>query len=130
MIDFTPIVEALITLAVTAITVFLIPWLRERYGTEKLAKAQGWVQVAVLAAEKLYGAGKGDEKLAYVETFLASHKIKLDTGALKAMVNAEIKKMETGLIAMEADLLLNGVQTGEDVQPDADESAAGGGLDE
>lgn len=130
MIDFTPIVEALITLAVTAITVFLIPWLRERYGTEKLAKAQGWVQVAVLAAEKLYGAGKGDEKLAYVETFLASHKIKLDTGALKAMVNAEIKKMEAGLITMEADLLLNGVQTGEDVQPDADEAAAGGGMDE
>lgn len=130
MIDFTPIVEALITLAVTAITVFLIPWLRERYGTEKLAKAQGWVQVAVLAAEKLYGAGKGDEKLAYVETFLASHKIKLDTGALKAMVNAEIKKMEAGLITMEADLLLNGVQTGEEVPPDADESAAGGGMDE
>ena len=130
MIDFTPLVEALITLAVTAITVFLIPWLRERYGTEKLAKAQGWVQVAVLAAEKLYGAGKGDEKLTYVEAFLASHKIKLDTDALKAMVNAEIKKMETGLITMEADLLLNGVQTGAEVPLDVDESAAGGGLDE
>lgn len=94
MIDFTPIVEALIGLAVTAITVFLIPWLRERFGTEKLAKAQGWVQIAVLAAEKLYGAGKGDEKLAYVEQFLAQHKIKLDMDALKALVNAEIKKME------------------------------------
>lgn len=122
MIDFTPIVEALITLAVTAITVFLIPWLRERYGTEKLAKAQGWVQVAVLAAEKLYGAGKGDEKLAYVETFLASHKIKLDTGALKAMVNAEIKKMETAL-PVAGELL-------EYIPPNAGESAAGGGLDE
>ena len=33
MIDFTPLVEALITLAAMAITVFLIPWLRERYGT-------------------------------------------------------------------------------------------------
>lgn len=122
MIDFTPLVEALITLAVTAITVFLIPWLRERYGTEKLAKAQGWVQVAVLAAEKLYGAGKGDEKLAYVENFLASHKIKLDTGALKAMVNAEIKKMETAL-PVAGELL-------EYIPPNAGESAAGGGLDE
>lgn len=123
MIDFTPLVEALITLAVTAITVFLIPWLRERYGTEKLAKAQGWVQVAVLAAEKLYGAGKGDEKLAYVEAFLESHNIKLDIDALEALVNAEIKKLEKGLLTMEADLLL-------DVKapPDADESAAGGGM--
>lgn len=120
MIDFTPLVEALITLAVTAITVFLIPWLRERYGTEKLAKAQGWVQVAVLAAEKLYGAGKGDEKLAFVENFLEEHNIILDTDALMAMVNAEIKKMETALPAA-GELL-------EYVPPDAGETAAGGGL--
>ncbi len=129
MIDFTPLVEALITLAVTAITVFLIPWLRERYGTEKLAKAQGWVQVAVLAAEKLYGAGKGDEKLAYVENFLEEHNIILDTDALMAMVNAEIKKMEKGLLTMTADLVLN-TAPDEKAPPDAGESAAGGGLDE
>lgn len=122
MIDFTPLVEALITLAVTAITVFLIPWLRERYGTEKLAKAQGWVQVAVLAAEKLYGAGKGDEKLAYVENFLEEHNIILDMDALRVLVNAEIKKMENTLPAV-GELL-------EYVPPDVDESAAGGGLDE
>lgn len=94
MIDITPIIEAIIGLALAAVGAFLIPWLRERFGTEKLAKAQGWVQIAVLAAEKLYGAGKGDEKLAYVEQFLAQHKIKLDIEALEALVNAEIKKME------------------------------------
>lgn len=122
MIDFTPLVEALITLAVTAISVFLIPWLRERYGTEKLAKAQGWVQVAVLAAEKLYGAGKGDEKLAYVENFLEEHNIILDMDALMAMVNAEIKKMENAF-PVAGELL-------EYIPPDAGETAAGGGLDE
>lgn len=94
MIDFTPIVEAIIALATTAITVFLIPWLRERYGNESLEKAKSWVQIAVYAAEKLYGAGHGDQKLAYAEQFLAQHKIKLDTSTLKAMVDAEIKKME------------------------------------
>lgn len=123
MIDFTPLVEALITLAVTAITVFLVPWLRERYGTEKLAKAQGWVQVAVLAAEKLYGAGKGDEKLAYVENYLKEHNIILDMDTLRVLVNAEIKKMESMVFPAEGELL-------EYVPPDAGESAAGGGLDE
>lgn len=107
MIDFTPLVEALIGLAVTAITVFLIPWLRERFGNEKLAKARGWVEIGVLAAEKLYGAGKGDEKLAYVADFLAQHKIKLDVDALKALVNAEIKKMEQAEIIVEGELLEN-----------------------
>lgn len=105
MIDITPIIEALIGVAVTAITVFLIPWLRERFGNEKLAKAQGWVQIAVLAAEKLYGAGNGDQKLEYAEAFLAQHKIKLDTAELIALVNAEIKKMEQAEIAVEGELL-------------------------
>jgi len=105
MFDFTPLVEALIGLAVTAITVFLIPWLRERYGNESLAKARSWVQVAVLAAEKLYGAGNGDQKLEYAEAFLAQHKIKLDTAELIALVNAEIKKMEQAEIAVEGELL-------------------------
>lgn len=120
MIDLTPIMEALIGLAVTAITIFLIPWLRERFGTEKLAKAQGWVQIAVLAAEKLYGAGKGDEKLAYVEQFLAQHKIKLDMDALKALVNAEIKKMEHAENSVEGEL------QEEYVPPDSGESTDGG----
>ena len=107
MLDFTPIVEALIGLAVTAITVFLIPWLRERFGNEKLAKAQGWVQIAVLAAEKLYGAGNGDQKLEYAEAFLARHKIKLDTAELIALVNAEIKKMEQAEFLIDGEELVN-----------------------
>ena len=94
MIDFTPLAEAIITLAATAITMFLIPWLRARYGNEKLEKAEHWVQIAVYAAEKLYGSGHGDEKLAHAQKVLAEHKIKLDLPTLKTMVDAEIKKME------------------------------------
>lgn len=105
MIDFTPLVEALIGLAAMAITVFLIPWLKARYGNEVLEKARGWVEIGVLAAEKAYGAGKGDEKLAYVTDFLAQHKIKLDIDTLKALVNAEIKKMEQAEITVEGELL-------------------------
>lgn len=94
MLDITPLMEAIIALAAAAITMFLIPWLRERYGNENMEKIRGWVQIAVYAAEKLYGAGNGDQKLEYAEAFLAEHKIKLDTYELIAMVNAEIKKME------------------------------------
>ena len=102
MIDLTPLVEAVIALAAAVITVFLIPWLRARYGNETLEKVRGWVQIAVYAAEKLYGAGNGDQKLAYAEQVLALHKIKLDTATLKAMVDAEIKKMEQTEIVVEA----------------------------
>lgn len=101
MIDLTPLLQAIITLAATAITAFLIPWLRERYGNEKLEKAKNWVQIAVYAAEKIYGAGHGDQKLAYAEQVLAQHKIKLDTGTIKAMVDAEVKKLEQAEAVLE-----------------------------
>lgn len=94
MIDLTPLVEALVKLAAIAVTTFLIPWLVERYGNEKLEKARKWVEIAVYAAEKVYGAGNGDQKLAYAEQVLAEHKIKLDLQTIKTMVDAEIKKME------------------------------------
>lgn len=94
MIDFTPLIEALILLLTSVITVVIVPALRERYSNEQLEKAKSWVQIAVYAAEKMYGAGKGDEKLAYAEKILAEHKIKLDTATIKAMVDAEIAKME------------------------------------
>ena len=121
MIDFTPLAEALITLAVAAITAFLVPWLRKRYGNETLANVQSWVQVAVYAAEKLFGAGRGDEKLAYAEEVLAQHKIKLDTDTLKALINAEIRKLEQAEVVIEAMEV--------PALPDADEPAPGGGLD-
>ena len=94
MIDFTPLLEALVVLLSSVITIVIVPALRERYGNEKLEKARSWVQIAVYAAEKMYGAGKGDEKLAYAEQILAEHKIKLDTATIKAMVDAEIMKMQ------------------------------------
>jgi uncharacterized membrane protein YhiD involved in acid resistance len=107
MIDLTPLVEALMALAVTAITVFFIPWLRERYGNETLEKAKNWVQIAVYAAEKIYGAGNGDQKLAYAEKVLAQHKIKLDTATIKELIDAEIKKMEMLETVVEVETLPN-----------------------
>lgn len=94
MLDLTPLLEAVISLAITAITVFLIPWLRNKYGAETLNKAKSFVEVAVYAAEKAYGAGNGEKKLAYVESYLAEKKIKLDFNTLKVLVDAQIKKME------------------------------------
>lgn len=94
MLDFTPLLEAVIALAFTLITAFLIPWLKTKYGAETLGKIKSFVEVAVYAAEKAYGAGNGEKKLTYVENFLAEKKIKVDFNTLKILVDAEIKKME------------------------------------
>ena len=125
MIDFTPLVEAIITLAAAAITIFLIPWLRERYGNEKLEKARSWVQIAVYAAEKLYGAGNGAQKLAYAEDVLAKHNIKLDLDTIKAMVDAEIKKLE------QVEYIIPAIELVEEIEPpNAAKDDGGGDLNE
>ena len=94
MVDLTGIFEALIALVSSVVTAFLIPWLKTKLTNEQLNKAHSIIQIGVFAAEKLYGAGNGDKKLAYVEELLKAKKIKLDTKTLKAMVDAEVKKME------------------------------------
>lgn len=94
MIDLTPIIQAAIALIAALITIYLIPWIKSKTTSDQQAQVRMWIEVAVYAAEKAYGAGHGDEKLAYAEQVLAGHNIKLDTQTLKAMIDAEIKRME------------------------------------
>lgn len=94
MINLTPLIEAVIALLAALITMYLLPWIKEKFSAEQLQKARVWIEIGVYAAEKAYGAGNGDSKLRYVEDLLKQKGIALDTMALKAMVDAEIKKME------------------------------------
>ena len=52
-----------------------------------------WVHIAVYAAEKLYGAGRGAEKLSYVKKLLEEQGFTMDVNVLEALVNAEIQEM-------------------------------------
>ena len=88
LLDLTKLAQAGI------VSLYLVPWLRSKLTNEQLSKAKSWVQIAVYAAEKLYGAGNGDQKLVYAEEILRKHGIRLDTATLKAMIDAQIKEME------------------------------------
>lgn len=94
LINITPLVEAVIALAAALVTAYLIPWLRAKYNGEQLARVRIWVEIAVSAAEKLYGAGHGAEKFQHAEQILRAKGIRLDTAELMAMIDAQIKKME------------------------------------
>ena len=93
-INLTPLFQALIALFSALVTVYLIPWLKSRTNTEQQAYISAAVHTAVFAAEKLYGAGRGDEKLAYATEWLAAHGFDLDGETLKAEINAAIREME------------------------------------
>lgn len=58
LLDLTKLAQAVISLAAGIVSLYLVPWLRSKLTNEQLSKAKSWVQIAVYAAEKLYGAGQ------------------------------------------------------------------------
>ena len=91
MIDLTPVVNAIIALIAAAISVFLIPWIKEKIEAEKLEQVMGWVTIAVEAAEQIYReSGMGAKKKAYVLDFLAKRGITLDVDSIDAMIESAV----------------------------------------
>jgi signal transduction histidine kinase len=98
MIDLTEIIIALIGLVATALTTFLIPYLRQKMSAEKFSEMQMWVNIAVKAAEMLYtGTGRGEEKKAYVTEFLNSKGYTLDATSIENMIEAAVLEMQNSM---------------------------------
>lgn len=94
MIDLTPLFQAIITLIAALITIYLIPWIKQKTTSDQREQISAAVHIAVYAAEKIYGAGHGAEKLAWATQWLRQHGFDLDTDTLKGEINAAIKEME------------------------------------
>lgn len=85
-IDLTPIIQALIGLLATIITVKVIPWIKAKTTNEQQAGIRALVKTLVFAAEQLYGAGNGEEKLKYVIDYLYARDIHVDRYEIEAVV--------------------------------------------
>ena len=97
MTDITPIIQAVLTLAVSLITAFVIPWLKNKIGAQNMDEFMRWVEIAVAAAEQLYDSTDGDEKKAYVVNFLASKGFKVDTEELDNAIEAAVLELHNAL---------------------------------
>lgn len=93
MIDLTGIVQAILALLAALVTYKLIPWIKRKTTAEQQALLTATVNTLVYAAEQLYGAGKGAEKLDYVIKELEARGFTADRAAIEAMV----KKMSAAI---------------------------------
>ena len=89
-IDLTPIFQAIIALLAALVTYKLIPWIRSRTTAEQQALLNATVKTLVFAAEQLYGAGRGAEKLDYVVKELESRGFTADRAAIEAAVAEQL----------------------------------------
>ena len=92
-IDYTEIIEIIITLVSVLITTFLVPFLKRKLSAEKLDELKKWVRVAVTAAEQLYGSKTGQQKKEYVVAFLLSKGIVVDVDEVTALIESEVYKL-------------------------------------
>ena len=98
-IDLTPILQAIIALLASIITIKVIPWIQARTTAQQQEMLRAAVSVAVYAAEQLYGAGHGKDKLIYVKGQLAKKGIHVDTDEIEAAVrDLTITQKDTVLI--------------------------------
>lgn len=85
-IDLTPIIQAILALLASLITYKLIPWIKARTTAEQQAMMRAAVKTLVFAAEQIYGAGKGAEKLDFVVKQLAAQGFTVDRVEIEAAV--------------------------------------------
>jgi hypothetical protein len=89
-IDLTSVFLGILSLIGTIFTTVLVPVLRQRYGTAKLAEAEKWVEVAVAAAEQIAGLTNGKQKKEWVAKFLDSHGVKLSAEEIDALIESAV----------------------------------------
>ena len=89
-IDLTTIFQAIIALLAAVVTYKLIPWLKSKTTEQQQIVLKSVVNTLVFAAEQLYGAGKGAEKLDYVVTELNKRGYTADRAAIEAAVREQI----------------------------------------
>lgn len=86
MIDLTPIIQAVIALLAAVVTYKVIPWIKAKTTNEQQAGLRTTVKVLVYAAEQLYGAGMGYEKMHYVKEQLEKRGFTVDEDEIEAAV--------------------------------------------
>lgn len=90
MIDLTKVLIAILDLLALLVTYKLIPWLKAKLTTEQQAQLRAAVKVSVFAAEQLYGAGNGPEKMKFVKQYLMNHGYDVNPIEIEAAVGEYI----------------------------------------
>ncbi|NLG57592.1 MAG: holin [Clostridiales bacterium] len=103
-IDLTPIFQAIIALLSGLITYKLIPWIKARTTAQQQDMLRAATSVAVYAAEQIYGAGHGKDKLLYVKGRLADKGFDIDIDEIEAAVRDLTLAEEAGGMLLEGTL--------------------------
>ena len=97
MTDITYIILGIVLIVGGLITGFGIPFIRSKLNAEQLSALKAAARIAVYAAEQIFGAKMGPDKLQYalnlVKSLLAKKNLSFDDEAVRAAIEAQVKEM-------------------------------------
>lgn len=74
------------------------PYIKNNVSAQQLSMLYGIAKTAVYAAEKIFGAKMGDDKLAYalgvVKRWLAAKNISFDEDVIRAAIEQQVKQLD------------------------------------
>lgn len=92
-INLTPLFDALIAVMVAIITYKVIPWIKAKTTNEQQRLLMAVTTTLVFAAEQLYGAGNGAEKLDYVIHKLEERGFTADRDMIEATIKEHLAQL-------------------------------------
>lgn len=101
MTNITWILVGLILIIGGALTAFGIPFLRSKLSVEQINTLKQVANIAVYAAEQLFGAKMGKDKkayaLEYAKKLLAKFNLTFDEEAVDAAIESQVKELNIAM---------------------------------
>lgn len=98
MIDLTEVVVAVLTLIISLIAAYLIPYIKAKVSGEKLETAKVWVKIAVQAAEMIFkGNDEGAAKKKYVQDVLKNMGFSINIDQVEHLIESAVWELNEGL---------------------------------
>lgn len=95
--NITQIILGLIFILGGVIGIFIIPYLKTHMTSEQITILTGIAQTVVYAAEKIFGAKMGADKLAYAlkvaKDLLAKKGLSFDEDVVRAAIEAQVQQL-------------------------------------
>lgn len=93
MIDLTPIFQAVVALLAALITYKLIPWIKSKTTEQQQNNLRSAAKIAVFAAEQIFGAGQGAEKLDYAMAALRRAGYNIDSTLAREAIEDAVRML-------------------------------------
>lgn len=97
MIDLTPIINVLILVVATLVSVYLVPWIKSKKTAEQTKDLMAWARIAVKAAQQLYYQLDGEARLEHALSVMREAGFDVDTIEVRNAIEAAVLELHNAL---------------------------------